>query len=161
MRLRQLRRSIAAFAGIASVPLVPKVTLNLIALLLVLFAFAIIVSLSPLCLRVTRTPLPCALSKLVAKSTFTRWLSGESVYKTDSDGALSSELTVDDGMLLKHTALNVRKTSPLLTAEGEYFSASVCAVATDLRAAMSCAENKFPSVIIIEITGSLGRGEIF
>lgn len=58
-------------------------------------------------------------TKLVAKSTFTRWLSGESVYKTDSDGALSSELTVDDGMLLKHTALNVRKTSPLLTAEGD------------------------------------------
>lgn len=58
-------------------------------------------------------------TKLVAKSTFTRWLSGESVYKTDSDGALSSELTVDDGMLLKHTALNVRKTSPLLTAEDD------------------------------------------
>lgn len=58
-------------------------------------------------------------TKLVAKSTFTRWLSGESVYKTDSDGALSSELTVDDGMLLKDTALNVCKTSPLLTAEGD------------------------------------------
>lgn len=58
-------------------------------------------------------------TKLVAKSTFTRWLSGESVYKTDSDGALSSELTVDDGMLLKDTALNVGKTSPLLTAEGD------------------------------------------
>lgn len=58
-------------------------------------------------------------TKLVAKSTFTRWLSGESVYKTDSDGTFSSELTVDDGMLLKHTALNVRKTSPLLTAEGD------------------------------------------
>ena len=58
-------------------------------------------------------------TKLVAKSTFTRWLSGESVYKTDSDGKLSNELTVDDGMLLKHTALNVRKTSPLLEAEGD------------------------------------------
>lgn len=58
-------------------------------------------------------------TKLVAKSTFTRWLSGESVYKTDSDGTLSSELTVDDGMLLKDTALNVGKTSPLLTAEDD------------------------------------------
>lgn len=58
-------------------------------------------------------------TKLVAKSTFTRWLSGESVYKTDSEGRLSNELTVDDGMLLKHTALNVRKTSPLLEAEGD------------------------------------------
>lgn len=58
-------------------------------------------------------------TKLVAKSTFTRWLSGESVYKTDSEGRLSNELTVDDGMLLKHTALNVRKTSPMLEAEGD------------------------------------------
>jgi hypothetical protein len=58
-------------------------------------------------------------TKLTAKSTFTRWLSGSAVYKTDADGVMKNELVVDDGLLLKHTALNVRKTSPLLAAEGE------------------------------------------
>jgi hypothetical protein len=62
-------------------------------------------------------------TKLTAKSTFTRWLSGNTVYKTDADGVLKNELTVDDGLLLKHTALNVRKTSPMLTAEGDELTA--------------------------------------
>lgn len=62
-------------------------------------------------------------TKLTAKSTFTRWLAGNVVYKTDSDGKLKNALTLDDGLLLRHTSLNVKKTSPLLTAEGETLSA--------------------------------------
>lgn len=61
-------------------------------------------------------------TKLTAKSTFTRWLAGNVVYKTDSDGKLKNALTLDDGLLLRHTNLNVKKTSPLLTAEGEALS---------------------------------------
>ena len=62
-------------------------------------------------------------TKLTAKSTFTRWLAGDVVYKTDSEGKLKNALTLDEGLLLRHTNLNVKKTSPLLTAEGEALSA--------------------------------------
>lgn len=62
-------------------------------------------------------------TKLTAKSTFTRWLNGNVVYKTDSQGNLKSDLTLDDELLLKHTALNVKKTSPLLTATGDALAA--------------------------------------
>lgn len=62
-------------------------------------------------------------TKLTAKSTFTRWLAGNVVYKTDSNGILKSDLTLDDGLLLRHTALNVKKTSPLLTATGDALAA--------------------------------------
>lgn len=62
-------------------------------------------------------------TKLTAKSTFTRWLAGNVVYKTDSNGTLKSDLTLDDGLLLRHTALNVKKTSPLLTATGDALAA--------------------------------------
>lgn len=61
-------------------------------------------------------------TKLTAKSTFTRWLAGNVVYKTDSEGALKNALTLDDGLLLRHTNLNVKKTSPLLTATGDALS---------------------------------------
>lgn len=61
-------------------------------------------------------------TKLTAKSTFTRWLAGNVVYKTDSEGKLKNALTLDDGLLLRHTNLNVKKTSPLLTATGEVLS---------------------------------------
>lgn len=61
-------------------------------------------------------------TKLTAKSTFTRWLAGNVVYKTDSEGKLKNALTLDDGLLLRHTNLNVKKTSPLLTAEGDALS---------------------------------------
>lgn len=62
-------------------------------------------------------------TKLTAKSTFTRWLAGNVVYKTNSNGELKSDLTLDDGLLLRHTALNVKKTSPLLTATGDALAA--------------------------------------
>lgn len=62
-------------------------------------------------------------TKLTAKSTFTCWLAGNVVYKTDSNGNLKSDLTLDDGLLLRHTALNVKKTSPLLTATGDALAA--------------------------------------
>lgn len=62
-------------------------------------------------------------TKLTAKSTFTRWLAGNVVYKTDSNGTLKSDLTLDEGLLLRHTALNVKKTSPLLTATGDALAA--------------------------------------
>lgn len=62
-------------------------------------------------------------TKLTAKSTFTRWLAGNIVYKTDASGVLKSDLTLDEGLLLRHTALNVKKTSPLLTAEGAELAA--------------------------------------
>lgn len=62
-------------------------------------------------------------TKLTAKSTFTRWLAGNVVYKTDSNGNLKSDLTLDDGLALRHTALNVKKTSPLLTATGDALAA--------------------------------------
>ncbi len=61
-------------------------------------------------------------TKLTAKSTFTRWLAGNVVYKTDSDGKLKNALTLDEGLLLRHTALNVKKTSPMLTATGDALS---------------------------------------
>lgn len=61
-------------------------------------------------------------TKITAKSTFTRWLAGNVVYKTDSDGNLKNALTLDEGLLLRHTNLSVKKTSPLLTAQGDALS---------------------------------------
>lgn len=60
---------------------------------------------------------------LTAKSAFTRWLASNAVYKTDGDGVLKNEITTDNGLLLKHTALMIRKTSKLLTAEGDELTA--------------------------------------
>lgn len=62
-------------------------------------------------------------TKLTAKSIFTRWLAGNVVYKTNGQGELKSDLTLDEGLLLRHTALNVKKTSPLLTATGDVLTA--------------------------------------
>ena len=51
-------------------------------------------------------------TKLTAKSTFTRWLAGNVVYKTDSDGKLKNALTLDDGSLLRHLMHDVLPQSP-------------------------------------------------
>lgn len=57
-------------------------------------------------------------TKISAASAFTRWLSGDVIFKTDSDGNLKSDLTLDPGLTLRKTDLNVKKSSPLLTSEG-------------------------------------------
>lgn len=62
-------------------------------------------------------------TKITAKSIFTRWLGGDTIYRTDSTGALKSEYTLDEGLLLRNTSLNVKKTSPLLTAQGDELTA--------------------------------------
>ncbi len=61
-------------------------------------------------------------SKLNFASNYTRWLSGNTIYRTDSDGQLRASLTCEEGMILRKTNLCVKKTSPMLTAEGDVLS---------------------------------------
>lgn len=58
-------------------------------------------------------------TKLTAKSAYTRWLGGNTIHRTNSEGEIKDDVTLDPGLLLRHTSLNVRKTSPLLTAKGD------------------------------------------
>lgn len=93
-------------------------------------------------------------TKITAKSTFTRWLAGNVVYKTDSDGNLKNALTLDEGLLLRHTNLSVKKTSPLLTAQGDALSellkttAKAIAKQANLRTAiLTKAENMYNAAV--------------
>ena len=93
-------------------------------------------------------------TKITAKSTFTRWLAGNIVYKTDSDGNLKNALTLDEGLLLRHTNLSVKKTSPLLTAQGDALSellkttAKAIAKQANLRTAiLTKAENMYNAAV--------------
>lgn len=58
-------------------------------------------------------------SKIRAKSAYTRYLQEEFLYKTDGQGNLKNEITMDKGLKLRDTALNVRKTSPMIEAKGQ------------------------------------------
>lgn len=58
-------------------------------------------------------------TKLTAKSAFTKWLKGNVIYKSNSQGELNKALVLDEGMHLRNTALRVTEKQPLFSAKGD------------------------------------------
>ena len=58
-------------------------------------------------------------TKLTAKSAFTKWLKGNVVYKSNSQGELTRAVVLDEGMYLRNTALKVTERMPLFSAKGD------------------------------------------
>lgn len=57
-------------------------------------------------------------SGIIAKSTFTRYLNGTEIFKSDSNGELTRSLTLDDGLKLRGTALAVKEKQAIFNATG-------------------------------------------
>ena len=55
-------------------------------------------------------------TKLTAKSAFTKWLKGNVIYKSNSQGELNKALVLDEGLYLRNTALRVSDKQPIYTA---------------------------------------------
>ena len=58
-------------------------------------------------------------TKLTAKSAFTRWLNGNVLYKSNSEGKLTKGLVMDEGLKLRNTALKVTEKQPIFAATGD------------------------------------------
>lgn len=58
-------------------------------------------------------------TKLTAKSAFTKWLKGNVVYKSNSQGELNKALVLDEGLYLRNTALRVSEKQPIYSASGD------------------------------------------
>lgn len=58
-------------------------------------------------------------TKLTAKSAFTKWLKGNVIYKSNSQGEFNKALVLDEGMHLRNTALRVTEKQPLFSAKGD------------------------------------------
>lgn len=58
-------------------------------------------------------------TKLTAKSAFTKWLKGNVVYKSNTQGDLNKALVLDEGLYLRNTALKVTEKQPIYTATGD------------------------------------------
>lgn len=58
-------------------------------------------------------------TKLSAKSAFTKWLKGNVIYKSNSEGALNKALVLDNGLYLRNTALKVSEKQPIYSAKGD------------------------------------------
>lgn len=59
------------------------------------------------------------VTKLTAKSAFTKWLKGNVIYKSNSEGALNKALALDEGLRLRNTALRVTEKQPIFAASGD------------------------------------------
>lgn len=57
-------------------------------------------------------------TNLKAKSAFTKWLKGNVLYKSNTQGELNKALVLDDGVYLRNTALKVSPKHGLYEAEG-------------------------------------------
>lgn len=58
-------------------------------------------------------------TKLSAKSAFTKWLKGNVFYKSNTQGELNKALVLDEGLLLRNTALRVTEKQPIYEAKGD------------------------------------------
>lgn len=58
-------------------------------------------------------------TKLTAKSAFTKWLKGNVIYKSNSNGELNKALVLDEGLYLRNTALRVTERQPIYEAKGD------------------------------------------
>lgn len=58
-------------------------------------------------------------TKLTAKSAFTKWLKGNVLYKSNTQGELNKALVLDEGLLLRNTALRVSDKQPIYEAKGD------------------------------------------
>lgn len=61
-------------------------------------------------------------SGIAAKSLFTRFLSGNAIYKSDNKGELTKGLTLDDGLTLRNTALKVSVKHAVYMADGQHIA---------------------------------------
>lgn len=58
-------------------------------------------------------------TKLSAKSAFTKWLKGNVLYKSNTQGELNKALVLDEGLHLRNTALRVTDKQPIYSAKGD------------------------------------------
>ena len=58
-------------------------------------------------------------TKLTAKSAFTKWLKGNVIYKSNSQGELNKALVLDEGLYLRNTALRVTEKQPIYSAKSD------------------------------------------
>lgn len=56
-------------------------------------------------------------TKLRAKSAYTKWLNGDVVYKSNSEGKLNKALALANGQRLRNTSLKVTVSQPIYTAK--------------------------------------------
>lgn len=58
-------------------------------------------------------------TKLTAKSAFTKWLKGNVLYKSNTQGELNKALVLDEGLHLRNTALRISEKHPIYGAKGD------------------------------------------
>lgn len=58
-------------------------------------------------------------SRIRAKSYFTKYLKGNVIYKSNSNGELNKALVLDEGLCLRNTALRVTERQPIYEAKGD------------------------------------------
>lgn len=58
-------------------------------------------------------------TKLTAKSAFTKWLKGNVLYKSNTQGELNKALVLDEGLRLRNTALRVTEKQPIYSEKGD------------------------------------------
>lgn len=58
-------------------------------------------------------------TKLSAKSAFTKWLKGNVLYKSNTQGELNKALVLDEGLRLRNTALRVTEKQPIYESKGD------------------------------------------
>ena len=58
-------------------------------------------------------------TKLTAKSAFTKWLKGNVIYKSNTQGELNKALVLDEGLRLRNTALRITEKQPIYSEKGD------------------------------------------
>lgn len=96
-------------------------------------------------------------TKLTAKSAFTKWLKGNVIYKSNSQGELNKALVLDDGLFLRNTALRVTDKQPIYEAKGEVLKAllfktaeAICKQATMFKDIIGKAKSIFDTAYMVE-----------
>jgi hypothetical protein len=56
---------------------------------------------------------------ITAKSAFTKWLKGNVLYKSNTQGELNKALVLDEGLRLRNTALRVTEKQPIYSEKGD------------------------------------------
>lgn len=56
---------------------------------------------------------------ITAKSAFVKWLKGNTIYKSNTQGELNKALVLDEGLRLRNTALRVTEKQPIYSEKGD------------------------------------------
>ncbi len=96
-------------------------------------------------------------TKLTAKSAFTKWLKGNVIYKSNSEGTLNKALVLDEGLHLRNTALRITEKQPIYAASGDVLrvllfktAEAICKQATMFKDIMGKAKSIFEGAYATE-----------